>query len=152
MKISYPYNLTKTANGQVKEETIAFPSSSGTQAYQQEVLECRKLQVPRAKLGDADFKQLVNAWSPMLKGGIKWVYTVYRELYVIPASFKRHEPPHSYAAGNSPVFTAGFADQGESVNQLNINNWSGHYKPSNASLQHHIAASWGKSDYQITIV
>ncbi|MFD1215021.1 MULTISPECIES: hypothetical protein [Microbulbifer] len=148
MKISYPFNVTNQRTGQVIEHTIAF-NNRNSSSFQGEITECTKLGVPRAKLGDPNFKEVVDYWARA--GGVKWVYTVFKELYVIPAMFHGgYEPPHSYAAANAPVFCAGFADFDPEVpNQLNVNHWSGHYQPSPNSLNYYLAVAWQDCGYTI---
>jgi RHS repeat-associated protein len=83
--------------------------------------------------GDPGFEDMVNS------GKVKWVVTTDGELKVIPHSLEgQGEIPHTAASRGEPVLAAGEADiagtQGEFIG-LDIDNHSGHYKPSEESTQ-----------------
>ncbi len=85
IEISWPHNI-KNREGVMIESSLAYENRNA-KSYDLECEECYKNQVPRAKYGEADFGNILIIAIYASSGGVKWVYTVFRELYVVPASF-----------------------------------------------------------------
>ena len=92
----------------------------------------RALGVSPIRAGGRGFDSLVNS------GTIKWVVTESGELMVGPHSINGVEISHAVLSGGAPVRAAGQANiaatSGVRVG-LDINNHSGHFRPSAESLQ-----------------
>lgn len=137
MKISFPFNVTNIKTGEVLPQTKAFDNKHAI-GYEVELEHARRLGVPRAKKGSDGFMPLLCAY-PL---GVKWAYTVFRELYIVPEFFKRDEIPHSIAAANHPVFCAGLAFYAENGNVVTVNNWTGHYQVPVVRAKSDILEAW----------
>ncbi len=91
-----------------------------------ELNSAENLGVKPVKPGEPGFDQIVN------EGTIKWVVTPEGELYIIPHTVKGVEIYHTVINGGGPVIAAGEAEiagaDGVYV-LIDINNYSGHYKP-----------------------
>jgi hypothetical protein len=82
--------------------------------------------------GSAGFDDVVNA------GTVKWAVLEDGRLVVIPKNVAGEEMKHSVLSGGRPVRAAGEADiagGNGGYYGLDINNLSGHFRPSDASLQ-----------------
>jgi hypothetical protein len=110
----------------------AFPNQLPDE-LESELERADQLGVKPLSPGDPGFEDMVNA------GKVKWAVTEDGQLHVIPHSIEGDgEIPHTVATGGKPVLAAGEADiagtQGE-YQGLDIDNHSGHYKPSPESTQ-----------------
>ena len=98
----------------------------------QELKQADRLGVKPVQIGDTQFDHIIN------EGTVKWILTLQNELLFIPKYVKKEEIYHSIINRGNPVFSAGEAEivgnNGDYI-LLNINNYSGHYQPSAASLK-----------------
>lgn len=146
MKISYPFNVTNQTDGSVLPQTRAFHNQHAA-GYDAELAECQHLNVPRVCKSDLDaFVELVDSRGPI---GVKWAYTVYRELFIVPQMWGSYEPPHAYAASGLPVFCAGFARK--EGDNLTVDNWTGHYQVPSARAITDIQEAFSGLPYTIVI-
>ncbi|MFE2555562.1 putative T7SS-secreted protein [Streptomyces sp. NPDC059352] len=97
-----------------------------------ELADAERLGVRPLKVGDNGFDEAINS------GTIKWAVTMDGELVVIPKNVGTVELKHPVLTNGAPVRAAGEAEiaggQG-SYFGMEINNNSGHYKPSQESLE-----------------
>ncbi len=96
-----------------------------------ELATARRLHVTPIGVGDPGFADVVNA------GTIKWAVTADGRLLIIPKTVHGEELYHIVITGGAPVLAAGEADIAAHAGVfigIEINNHSGHYLPSTASL------------------
>lgn len=92
----------------------------------------KNLGVHPIKAGTPQFDQIVN------EGTIKWAVTLQRELVIIPKYVASYEIAHTVLTNGQPVLAAGQAEITGAAGMywgLEINNHSGHFRPSLASLE-----------------
>lgn len=140
MDISYPFNVTNTRTGEVIESTRAFHNRYAA-GYSQELEEATRYGVARAKKHTQEFAATIRNFT-----FVKWAYTVYRELYVVPERVGTYEVPHSIAAGNQPVFCGGFAEY-QKGDIVMVNNWTGHYRVPSTRAASDIVEAWADSGF-----
>ena len=98
----------------------------------QEMAAAARVGAGAVRPGTPAFERAVNA------GTIKWVVTEAGELLISPHSVGGSEISHAVIAGGRPVLAAGQAEiagSGGAYIGLSITNHSGHYMPSEGSLQ-----------------
>ncbi|PJE96542.1 type IV secretion protein Rhs [Streptomyces carminius] len=98
----------------------------------QELADAERLGVRPLRVGDEGFDAAVNS------GTIKWAVDEQGRLFVIPKYANGVELKHPVLTGGRPVLAAGEAEIAGSDGSyfgMEINNMSGHYKPSMESLQ-----------------
>jgi hypothetical protein len=144
MNISFPFNVTNVRTGEVLAATRAFHNQN-TGSYKQEREEADRRGVPRAKKGDGQFGQFIKEHR-----NVKWTYTVYRELYIVPERFGLDEVPHSIASANLPVFCAGIAEW-RAGDVVTVNNWTGHYQVPSARAASDIIEAWADSGFTVHV-
>jgi hypothetical protein len=140
VKISYPFN--GVFNKDERIETFHLKSRAffnlNEKEYVFEKEEFRKLGIEPALKGTSKFIELLQS-----RKSIKWAYTIYRELFIVPECFGKYEVPHSIAADGKPVFGAGLGQwEGD---KLELNNWTGHYLVSRTSARLHLEDAWRDS-------
>ncbi|MGK5500757.1 hypothetical protein [Streptomyces sp. URMC 125] len=98
----------------------------------QELADAERVGVKPLKVGDEGFDAAVNS------GTVKWAVDEQGNLFVIPKYAEGIELKHPVLTGGRPVLTAGEAEIAGSRGSyfgMEINNQSGHYKPSMESLE-----------------
>lgn len=101
-------------------------------ALQAELAIARSVEMKPLKVGDRGFDDAINS------GTIKWAVDTNGVLKIVPEFVGEAEMKHSVITDGEPVIAAGEADiigRNGQYRIININNHSGHYRPSNASLQ-----------------
>ncbi|MBH5132180.1 RHS domain-containing protein [Streptomyces sp. HB-N217] len=98
----------------------------------QELADAERLGVRPLRVGDGGFDEAVNS------GTVKWAVDEQGELVIIPKHVNGVELKHPVLTGGRPVQSAGEAEiagEGGVYIGLDLNNNSGHYRPSIESLQ-----------------
>jgi hypothetical protein len=96
-----------------------------------ELATAERLNVRPLRIGEEGFDEAINA------GTVKWAVTEDGELLVIPKYVAGVELKHPVLTGGNPVLSAGEAEIAGSKGayyMMELNNNSGHYKPSWESL------------------
>lgn len=145
MKISFPYNVTRPSDGHVIEATRAFANQHAG-GWKLEYGQATRTGVPREQKGSVGFGTLLRQCGDT---GVKWAYTVHRELFIIPQTWGPNEVPHSFAAQNLPVFCAGFASlAGDTVT---VDNWTGHYQVPALRAPSDIVEAWAGCGFVVHV-
>ncbi len=165
MHISNPiYSQTRNESGggipSLREAFYTTVCSNSVFHYvQNERIPCLEFKVPRKTLGEDGFHELLRDCGA---DGVKWVYTIYHQLYIVPCRVRldesqelspenSFEPPHTFAADNQPCLCAGEARYDAQSEKVTVTNHSGHYKPTKLSFWHHVGAIWFPTGFNIVI-
>lgn len=149
-EISYPFNGVFNKGQENERKDVKSQAFFNLHAgdYEKEKADAEVLGVKPLLKGTPEFTALLQS-----KRSIKWVYTIYRELYIVP---ERHlitqvEIPHSIASSSKPLFIAGFGDWNKD-GILELNNWTGHYEATANSARLHLEDAWKHSgiNYRIS--
>ncbi len=113
--------------------TCIFPNQMADK-LSTELSTATRLKVSPMKVGSPDFDNIINGGE-----GVKWAVTSSGELLVIPKYVNGTEIAYSVITAGEGVLAAGEAEIAGSRKLgyiiLNLNNHSGHFKPSDASLE-----------------
>jgi RHS repeat-associated protein len=104
---------------------------------EQELADAERLGVTPMRPGDPGFDELVNS------GRVKWAVNENGELLFIPHTVGDTEIAHSVLTGGNPVLAAGEADiagAGSTFIATDVTRQSGHFQPSEGSLDTGVAA------------
>jgi hypothetical protein len=145
-EISYPFNgvFNKGTSDEyfyIKSEAF-FNLKWKNYLFEKEMAE--QLKIKPALKGTPEFKKILQSGKE-----IKWAYTIYRELFIVPAVVGYFEVPHSIAASGKPVFTAGFGRWSGEV--LELDNWTGHYRASGCSGRLHLEDAWRDTEIRFIV-
>jgi hypothetical protein len=108
-----------------------FPNTMPENLAEEQEL-AKELGVTPLQVGQPGFDEIIN------EGPVKWVVTADGKLWIIPKYVSEAEIAHSVIANGGDVIAAGEADIAGSNGQyvgLDITNHSGHYLPSQGSLE-----------------
>ncbi len=120
--------LLATMDGNTHE---TFPNTMPENLEEEQAL-AKELGVTPVQVGQPGFDKIIN------EGDIKWVVTVDGELWIIPHTVGNDEIKHSIITNGGDVIAAGDANIAGSNGQyigIDISNNSGHYLPSEESLE-----------------
>lgn len=107
------------------------------QSLEDELAQAERLGVTPMRPGDPGFEELVNS------GRVKWAVNEQGELLFIPHTVDGEEIAHSVLTGGQPVMAAGEAEivaAGETMIATDVNRHSGHFQPSEGSLDTGVTA------------
>jgi len=97
-----------------------------------ELAEARSVGIVPIRVDDAEFAGIANA------GTTKWAVIENRELLIVPKYVDTIEIKHTELSNGNPVWAAGEADIAITNNRMfgiEINHYSGHYRPNIESLE-----------------
>jgi hypothetical protein len=109
----------------------SFPNTR-PQDLHEELGQAESLGVKPIKAGEPGFDAVINS------GTVKWAVTTEGELVIVPKWVQGTEISHSVLTGGRPVLAAGEAEIFGSNGQYyftNMTNHSGHFMPSESSLE-----------------
>jgi hypothetical protein len=152
-RVSHPYNVTRSgphAPRELIESTRAFTNRMDAPTQANEIAEGRDAGVRPLPVGSASFNRQIESRQPF-----KWTYDVYGNLNVIDPRGPRGggDYKHTVASGGAPVFSAGEGGWQRNVrtgdDTLSIDDRSGHYHPTTASVQGRGLQAWQRSGYPV---
>lgn len=148
MEISYPFSGKSLWNEPSLSAELASKKNEAFEnrmpnKYPEEKREADEMEVPRAEKGTEEFFKILREYKT-----VKWTYTVYRKLFIVPLEFRNWEVPHSIAAENMPVFCAGtayFKSEKDGILTVRADNYTGHYEVPPKRASSDIMEAWSSN-------